>query len=105
MRWISRAGSRESILSWLGDTSMLSRWQESYNTAVERLAVLTGTPILDLRRDFLLSHEYKSLMSYDGIHPTDRGHDLIEEKSARCSAARACRRRYTAMCILLFPGL
>lgn len=80
MRWISRAGSRENILSWLGDTSMLSRWQESYNTAVERLAVLTGTPILDLRRDFLLSHEYKSLMSYDGIHPTDRGHDLIEEK-------------------------
>ncbi len=78
MHWISKNLSYDNILSWLGDVSMLSRWQENYNRTVERLAFETGTPLLDLRGVFLLSHDYKSILSEDGIHPTPQGHALID---------------------------
>lgn len=79
LRWISKNLSYENILAWLGDVSMLSRWQENYNRTVEHLAFETGTPLLDLRGVFLLSHDYKSILSEDGVHPTPRGHALIDE--------------------------
>ncbi len=79
MQTISRSNSYENILSWLGDCSMLYRFQEHYNRIVERLSAETECPMIDLRSAFLLSHDYKALISEDGIHPTESGHDLIEE--------------------------
>ncbi len=79
MQTISKGNSFESILSWLGDVSMLYRFQEHYNRLVERLSSEMGCPLIDLRGEFLLAHDYKSLISSDGIHPTDAGHDLIEK--------------------------
>ena len=79
MQTISRSNSYENILSWLGDASMLYRFQEHYNRIVERLAIEVGCPMIDLRGEFLLSHDYKALISADGIHPTEAGHDLIEQ--------------------------
>jgi hypothetical protein len=78
MQTISSKNSYESILSWLGDASMLYRFQEHYNRIVEKLAFEMGCPMIDLRGEFLLSHDYKTLISADGIHPTEAGHDLIE---------------------------
>ncbi len=78
MQTISQGNSYENILSWLGDPSMLYRFQEHYNRIVERLSLETGCPLIDLRSEFLLSHDYKALISRDGIHPTEAGHDLIE---------------------------
>ena len=78
IRTISKGESYESILAWLGDASMLYRFQEHYNRIVERLAYETGCPMIDLRSEFLLSHDYKEMISADGIHPTEAGHDLIE---------------------------
>ena len=79
MQTISKGNSYENILSWLGDVSMLYRFQEHYNRLVERLSLEMGCPLIDLRSEFLLAHDYKSLISSDGIHPTDAGHDLIEK--------------------------
>lgn len=79
MQTISKGNSYENILSWLGDVSMLYRYQEHYNHLVEQLSAETGCPLIDLRGAFLLSHDYKALISSDGIHPTDAGHDLIEK--------------------------
>lgn len=79
MQTISKQGTYENILTWLGDASMLYRFQEHYNRIVERLAFETGCPMIDLRSEFLLSHDYKALISADGIHPTETGHDLIEK--------------------------
>ncbi len=78
MDWITRNLNYENVLSWLGDVSMLSRWQENYNRTVERLAYETHTPLLDLRSLFLLSHDYKSILCADGIHPTAKGHARID---------------------------
>ncbi len=80
MRWITKNLNYENILRWLGDVSMLSRWQEHYSRTAERLAYETGTPLLDLRSTFLLSHDYKSLLCDDGIHPTARGHEMIDRE-------------------------
>ncbi|MGM9652268.1 MAG: SGNH/GDSL hydrolase family protein [Eubacteriales bacterium] len=78
MRWITRNLNYENILRWLGDVSMLSRWQEHYSRMAERLAYEEGCPLLDLRSAFLLTHNYKSMICEDGIHPTRLGHELID---------------------------
>lgn len=75
---ISRDRSRENILHWLGDTSMLYRFHEHYNELVHTLAHTYGCPLIDVREQFLLSHRYSHLISEDGIHPTEEGHDMIE---------------------------
>lgn len=69
-----------NILSWLGDASMLYRWQEYYNHLVERVAISLGIELLDIRRAFLLNHNYADLLCADGIHPTQAGHDLIKDE-------------------------
>ncbi len=79
MRWIARGLDYDSILGWLGDPSMLYRWHEYYSRTTEKLAQRLGCPLIDLRMPFLLSHNYRNLLSADGIHPTRAGHDLIEE--------------------------
>ena len=76
--WISRKYDKKRILKWLGDTSMLYRFHEHYNRLVERIAKDNCCPLIDVREEFLLSHESKSLISLDGIHPSERGHRIIE---------------------------
>ena len=78
IEWISRNLSKENILSWLGDTSMLYRWQEYYNRTAEQIAAKYGCPLIDIRSPFLCSHSYSGLLSPDGIHPTVEGHRVID---------------------------
>ncbi len=78
MDWITRACDRDTILSWLGDVSMLYRWQEYYNRAVEELAYRYGCPLVDVRSAFLSSHRYSELLCADGIHPSPAGHAVID---------------------------
>ncbi len=79
MNWISRNLSYDNILSWLGDSSTLYRWQEYYSHTAEKIAAETECPIIDIRRPFLISHNYGELLSDDGIHPSIKGHALIDE--------------------------
>lgn len=83
LRTITKGRNADNICRWLGDTSMLYRYQEHYNTLVEKLAAEEGVPTVDLRQAFLLSHRYTTLISADGIHPTEEGHDLIENTLCR----------------------
>lgn len=78
MARISRGLSRENILRWLGDESMLYRWHEHYDGIIRRLTGEMNVPLIDLREPFLLSHDFRGLLSADGIHPTERGHCLID---------------------------
>jgi len=79
MRWISRGLSYDNILKWLGDESMLYRWHENYDRRVRRIAEEEGCETVDVRTPFLLSHNYKSLLCTDGIHPTCEGYRLVEQ--------------------------
>ena len=49
---------------------------------VENLARELECCFIDLRRGFLLSHEYDRLLCADGIHPTQKGHEMIEKTIA-----------------------
>lgn len=75
--FISNGLDKSTLLGWLGDKSMLYRWQENFSRRVEHLAEITGEELVDLRGAFLLSHEFGELLSADGIHPTEKGHRLI----------------------------
>lgn len=80
MSSITKGLNYENILSWLGDISMLYRWQEYYNHFVEKVAISLGVELLDIRNAFLLKHNYKNLFCADGIHPTQIGHDMIKQE-------------------------
>jgi len=77
MQWISRNLDKDAILRWLGDPSMLYRWQEYYNRITEQIAAAFSCPLIDIRSLFLMSHSYSGLLCSDGIHPTVEGHNII----------------------------
>lgn len=77
--WISKGNDRSAILDWLGDVSMTRRWHEYYNNLVICAALQTRAGIIDVRAPFLLSHEFDDLICADGIHPTEKGHQLVEQ--------------------------
>lgn len=69
----------KNILRWLGDVHMIYRFHESYSRAVEKIAIETGSLLVDVRKYFLDKHNFKSLICEDGIHPNAEGHKLIFE--------------------------
>lgn len=79
LQWISKNRNKSRILDYIGDPSTLYRWQEFYNLTAERLAKKYELPVIDLRKSFLLSRSYGSLLCEDGIHPSKKGHDIINE--------------------------
>ena len=80
LSFLSRGLDRAAILRWLGDISMLYRWQEHYNHLVEKITLLKECAFLDLRRAFLTAHNFKDLLCSDGIHPTELGHEMIRRR-------------------------
>ena len=77
--YISRGLSGANILSWLGDVSMLYRWQEYYNALTVQMARAFGCRLVDLRTAFLQSRNFLDLLCPDGIHPTDSGYALVHK--------------------------
>lgn len=80
INWITQDRSYENILKWLGDISMLSRWQEYYNRIVENIAAELSCPLIDIRSRFLRTHRYNDCLCADGIHPSELGHGMIERE-------------------------
>lgn len=84
LTWICRRGlSRERILHWLGSADLIYRWQEYYVGLCEDIAREKGCLTLDLRTPFLTSHAYGELICADGMHPTEKGHAMIDEVFCR----------------------
>lgn len=76
-KWISRDKNGENILRWLGGTHTIYRWQEMYNLKVVELAKKLNVKLIDIRSAFLRDRHYERLMSRDGIHPNEKGYELI----------------------------
>ncbi len=82
--WISRGLSRENILSWLGGSDeYIYRWHEIYNVQICNIASEYQIPIIDIRSAFLERRNYSDLLCNDGIHPNEKGHEMIAEVIAR----------------------
>jgi acyl-CoA thioesterase-1 len=75
--WISRGLNADNILRYLGDVEHIYRWHEMYNVAVLRVAEQTHAPLVDISSAFLATRNYQKLICDDGIHPNERGHELI----------------------------
>lgn len=76
--WLSRNLNKDNILRWLkGDVNNIYRWQELYNSQVTLLASQLKVPLIDIRSAFLLQPDYKQFMCEDGIHPNEKGYELI----------------------------
>ena len=82
-RWVARGRDADRILRYLGDVEHISRWQERYAWAVRDAAEEQGCRLLDVRRCMLEEGSLPELMSRDGIHPNERGYEVLTRGLAR----------------------
>jgi len=76
-KWITRGLNAQNILNWLGDVHHIYRHHECYNLCIMSLAGSLGCDLIDIRQPFLLQNDYTLFLCEDGIHPNQRGHELI----------------------------
>jgi lysophospholipase L1-like esterase len=67
----------EGIKGWIDRNGGIYKWQENYSCAVKEMAQKTNTYIVDVRKAFLDSMDYRKFISFDGIHPNEEGYLLI----------------------------
>jgi len=77
--WVSKGLDAGAILRYLGDVHHVYRWQEQYALAVHKVARLTQSKLFDLRAFFLEERDLGSLYCVDGMHPNQKGHQLIAQ--------------------------
>lgn len=77
--WLSRGLNADNLRSWLGDINRIYRWQEAYNSIVGQTANDNDLRLIDVRKNFLVSADYGSLICADGIHPNAAGQETILE--------------------------
>ena len=76
--WFSKGLNRENILKWLGGTDeYIYRFHEIYNVQVCNIAAEHNIPLIDIRSAFLEKRNYSDYLCNDGIHPNEKGHELI----------------------------
>ena len=80
--WICKEDNNKkiNILKWLGSISKIYWWQERYNTAVMEVARLTNTLMIDIRGAFLQKSDFREYLCEDGIHPNEKGHEIIADR-------------------------
>lgn len=77
--YVTHGLSKSNVLKWLGGTVLsIDRWHEMYNMAVFRLGAMQRVPVIDITSVFLERKNYRDYICDDGIHPNERGHELIE---------------------------
>ena len=77
--WISRGLNADAILSWLGDKELIYRHHESYSLAIMNLAQTLSCKYIDVREPFLLKRDYYNYLCEDGIHPNEKGYELMNQ--------------------------
>ena len=82
--WISRGLDKDKILQWLGGSDeYIYRWHEIYNVQICNIALEYKIPIIDIRSAFLEKRNYTDFLCNDGIHPNEKGHQIIAEAISR----------------------
>ena len=75
--WVTKGLDAAAVLRFIGDIEYIYRWQERYAIAVHRVANATRAKVFDARDAFLGGETLKSLLCVDGMHPNEKGHELI----------------------------
>lgn len=75
---ISQGLNADNILKWLGGhKDTIYRWHEAYNMAVMQMSRAKNVPVIDVRSRFLVRRDYRDLLCDDGMHPNEKGHQVI----------------------------
>lgn len=75
---LSKNFDGEKIKQFLqGDIENIYRHQELFNLALFKVAVKNGCYFFDYRSEFLKTTNLKKLLCEDGIHPNEKGQELI----------------------------
>lgn len=77
--WFCKGLNKENVLKWLGSINLIYRHQETYSRAIEKIALETGCPMVDLRGAFLEKQRIENLLCEDGIHPNTEGQKVITQ--------------------------
>lgn len=77
--WFSKGdlAFQKRVLLWLGEVGRIFWWHERYSDAIYRLARKWQVPLVDLRGEFMAEEDYRTLLSADGIHPNQKGQDVM----------------------------
>lgn len=73
------AERKSSILKWLLRVENIYWWHERYSYTVDKIASVTGSHIINIRKAFLEKPDYRAYICDDGIHPNSEGQSLIEQ--------------------------
>lgn len=77
---ISQIADPKAIMEFFGgDVETIGRHQEAFNLAVMKVAEENHCPILDGRTSFLRLRSYPELVCTDGIHPNEKGYQVLSE--------------------------
>lgn len=72
--------AKSNILKWLGGTTdYIQRWHQTYNLEIFKIASEMGVAIVDITSAFLSKRNYGHFMCLDGMHPNEKGHQLIAD--------------------------
>ena len=69
---------KATIKAFLGDVEQIYINHENYSKAIEALATELNIPCIDIRSAF--SKPYSDYLCVDGVHPNQKGYQLIKEK-------------------------
>lgn len=76
---VTRGLNADNVLRWLGGSVMsIDRWHSRYNMEIFRLGADKRVPVIDITSVFLERKDYSNYICDDGIHPNEKGHELIE---------------------------
>lgn len=82
-RWynhIVHGQDEKAVLKVLNDNpDRLYQNHELYNISLVEYAFKNSVQIVDMRKEMLLSENYRNLMCLDGIHPNEKGYKFMSE--------------------------
>ncbi|MEG0127708.1 SGNH/GDSL hydrolase family protein [Clostridium sp.] len=78
--WVTQNGlNKDNVLMWLKDKQTIAHYQELYSLTATKVALQNNCIYIDIRSEFLKQRDYREFMCEDGIHPNEKGQQLIEE--------------------------
>lgn len=79
--WVTKPDNvdPDRVLSFIGDKDYIYRHQERYSLAITGLAYRYKLPLIEVREAFLKEKNLCDCLCTDGIHPNERGQQLIQE--------------------------
>ena len=75
--FVSTGNDPKNILAWLGNKSKIYYHHESYNKIFEKVTKEFNIDLIDIRSQFLYEDNLSELICEDGMHPSEKGHDII----------------------------